>query len=225
MATVPEEILRLAEALPEVKILGADARVEDQARAVLHFVVDPIVSAAFDPLALVEPDASLCPNCDKPSSSTKTPYCGTTCRNVAGFVRQFRGALADGSLMEPERQEAIGQVFWYLAGGGRPLRQELVLERTRTAIFKKGNGLCAVCGAPATCIDHILSGCNRPINLQATCEACCKTKPFGDTRVTDHQLFVEIVREFVVRIGSLEPVRCCDDPVNWDWRAYVKQRA
>jgi hypothetical protein len=144
---------------------------------------------------------------------------------VASFVRQFRGALADGSLFEPERQEAVGQVFWYLAGGGRPLRQKLVLERTRNDIFKKANGLCALCGAPATCIDHILSGCNRPINLQATCEACCKTKPFGDSRVTASKCYVETVQEFVVRIGSPEPVRCCDDPVRWDWRTYVKLRS
>ncbi len=225
MATVADKVFRLSEALPPVEVLGSDATVEEQARAILHFVVDPILSGSFDAAQPLPVNPSQCPNCDEPSSSTRTPYCGPTCRNVASFVRQFRGALADGSLMEYERQEAIGQVFWYLTGGGRPLRQKLVLERTRNDVFKKAGGLCAVCGAPATCIDHLLSGCNRPINLQATCEPCCKTRPFGDTRVSSHQLFVESVREFVVRIGSPEPVRCCDDPANWDWRAYVKQRA
>lgn len=33
-----------------------------------------------------------------------------------------------------------------------------------------------------------------------------------------------LVNELATRIWAEEPLRQCDDPVNWDWRAYVAQR-
>ena len=149
--------------------------IEDQARAVLRHVLQP----GAEVRGAVPVIPANCPNCDTPTSSTKTPYCGTSCRNLSAFIRQFRGALEDGQIFDEERQVGLGQVFWYLVGGGRPLRQHIIPDRTVKDLFKKASGLCAICGAPGTQIDHIASGCNRPINLRITCDACCRTKPFG----------------------------------------------
>jgi len=221
MGQTLEVIERVAQSLPR---LDSGESVEQQARATLSYVLEPILAEKFRPAEPIPENPITCPNCGEPSDSTKTPYCGPTCRNVAAFVRQFRGALADGSIFDPERQEALGQVLWYLLGGGRPLRQHIIPERTRKDLFKKAGGRCAICGAEATTIDHIASGCNRPINLRAVCDSCCRTKPFGDASVVGRPEFTELLDEFVTRVGSPDPIRCCDDPKNWDWRQYIGKR-
>ena len=219
------QILRdLYDALPALELLGQPDRVEEQARAVLRLVIQPILETNFQAGAPVPVDPATCPNCSKPASGTKTPYCGAECRNEAAFVRQFRGAVVEKTIFDSERQEGIGQVFWYLVGGGRPLRQHIIPEKTKQDLFKKAGGKCTICGDEATSIDHIASGCNRPINLQAVCDSCCRAKPFGDSSVLQsHECTVKL-KEFSVRIGSPEAIRCCDDPKHWDWRAYVKAR-
>lgn len=170
--------------------------------------------AAIDPLN--------CPNCDSPVASTKTPYCGQSCREFASFVRQFRGALAEGSVLNAERQEALGQVFWFLLGGGRPLRLSFVPDRVRAQVLARDGGLCRLCRSPATTVDHIATGCNRPINLQAVCASCCRARSFGDANVLEAGR--TRLDEMVSRIGASVALRCCDDPVDWDWRGYVAIR-
>jgi hypothetical protein len=77
---------------------------------------------------------------------------------MAAFVRQFRASLADGSLLDPQRQVGMGQALWHLQGGGFPLRQRLVPPKVLAKVIERHGGLCAVCGAPAIEIDHTGSG-------------------------------------------------------------------
>lgn len=131
------------------------AGIEDQARAVLRYVFDRKPNGGIS--AILE-DCRHCANCGADLRREKTPYCSTSCRETAAFVRQVRAALASGNIFERDRQIAFGQRLWSLLGGGLPLRRQLAPERAVQAAIKREHGKCQVCGAPATDIDHTGSG-------------------------------------------------------------------
>jgi hypothetical protein len=139
-------------------------------------------------------------------------------------VRQFRTGLADGWIFEPEKQVALGQALWHLLGGGRPLRREIAPAKAIERAIKREDGLCQVCGVPATSVDHAGSGCNRPSNLRAVCDACCEDRAFGDPQVVEREGFRPLVDEIADRVISEKAVRICDDAATWDWRSYLKDR-
>ncbi len=207
----------LAQSLPEL----AHADLESDARGLLRLVVQAAVeSGGGIPVAT---DAGLCPNCDAPTAADRSPYCGEFCRDQAALVRQIRAGVPS-SLLDPERQIAVGQSLWHLLGGGYPLRQSLVPERARLLVISKNGGLCEACGRSATQIDHRRTACNRPINLRPVCEACNQDRPFGDPDVMTRPEFAQVLKVLATRIGADQPLRVCDDAESWDWRAYLRER-
>ncbi len=130
----------------------------DQIRAALHPLLDAIQDPALAEPVILPVDPNSCPNCGCPASSTRSPYCGDACREESAFVRQFRVSLAGGTLFDPERQRGTGQALWHLVIGGYPQRQTLVPKRTVAKVIERHEGKCAVCGEPATEIDHTGSG-------------------------------------------------------------------
>jgi len=213
-----ERLRELRIGLPD----SANPSIEDRARQALAHILDLILEGRGEAAVVIQPDPRSCPNCGKPTPSTKTPYCGEVCREMAGFVRQFRTGLIQGWMFDADRQVAMGQVLWHALGGGRPLRQEIAPVKAREKALKRERGLCEACGAPATTVDHVGSGCNRPINLRAVCDVCCTDRPFGDPMVLEAAL--PSILDIAARIGSEEPIRCCDDAGIWDWRAYLAKR-
>jgi hypothetical protein len=198
--------------------------IEDQARAVLRYVLAPDMDIPPANLAIIDVDPATCPNCGIQVESTRTPYCGEGCREMAGFVRQFRTGLELGWIFLPEKQVALGQVLWHVLGGGRPLRQQIAPAKAREKALKRTGAKCEGCGGVATTVDHVGSGCNRPTNLRAVCETCCQDKPFGSHSVLAKGEAQDKVNDLVARIGSPTPLRCCDDAGSWDWREYLKGR-
>ena len=208
--------------LPPAAEASRGEDLELRCRATLAIVIELALSSPKG--KSIGRDTSLCPSCGAPSASEKSPYCGPACREEAGFVRQVRAGLADGSIFDAERQVAMGQVLWSLLGGGYPLRQSMILERSRVLVFKRSGGKCEICGAEATSIDHVKTACNRPINLRAVCEGCTRTKPFGDADFLSSHAVSRLLTELAARIAANPPLRLCDDPATWDWRAYVADR-
>ncbi len=140
--------------LPKV---GTSDDVDEQTRAVLSPMVERIVRGVPS-LSPIPADPSTCPNCGVPVASTRSPYCSSFCRDMSAFIRQFRSSVADGVIFEPDRQLGMGQALWALQGGGFPRRQALVPSKTVAKVIERDGGVCAVCGAPATEIDHTGSG-------------------------------------------------------------------
>lgn len=205
------EIEKLGAALPSVRI--------DSAPAVLGLVFSSAADLAA-PIVPERPEA--CPNCDTPTNSERSPYCGGGCRDQAAFVRQVRAAANSGAIWDPDRQIALGQVLWSLLGGGYPARLLDVPERSRKLVLARTDGACELCKAPATTIDHIRTACNRPINLRPVCEGCRRTREFGDPVVLSSG--GPILEALSARVLALTAIRCCDDPDLWDWRAFLKRR-
>lgn len=194
----------------------------DDARAVLRIVLEAtFVAPDVEP---VPPNPNLCPNCDMPVDSIRSPYCGDLCRDQAALVRQIRAGL-DGALSDEERQIAVGQSLWHHLGGGYPLRTGLMTEKAIQAVIRRDKEACQECGQPATTVDHLRTGCNRPINLRAVCESCNQDRPFGDPDIVASEIYQTRLTELAARIGAEKPVRCCDDAATWDWRAYVRLRS
>ena len=139
---------------------GADLRaqkVDDQARGALRCLVERAVQIAEFPGPIAF-EQRRCPNCGGSTSSTRSPYCSESCRCEAAFVRQFRAAVGDDKGLDSARQIALGENLWMILGGLYPRRQALVLDRVMKRVNKRSNGLCEVCLAPASTVDHIGSG-------------------------------------------------------------------
>lgn len=190
----------------------------DAREVLFHLTGEPVL------LKELPDDPWRCPNCGLPVANIKSPYCGECCKGQAAFVRQMRTGLREGKLDDLERQVSLAQVLWQILGGGYPLRRLLVPEKTVQKVIARDGGLCGECGGPASTIDHIRTACNRPINLRAVCEACCRDKPFGDRGVIENLDFSKLASILTTRIRSAAPLRPCDDAHTWDWRAYVKAR-
>lgn len=151
-----EALLELQGRLPHFSEVGSFADQESRARATLSWIIAEALAASDFKLVPTQP--TTCPNCGVDMGAERSPYCSDACREEAAFVRQLRGSLAQGTVLDEERQVALGQKLWRILGGGLPLRQSLVLERTLNQVIKRYEGRCDACGAPATTIDHTGSG-------------------------------------------------------------------
>lgn len=98
----------------------------------------------------------------------------------------------------------------------------MVLDRAVQQVIAKANGRCEACGEPADRVDHRKTACNRPINLRAVCAVCNADRPFGDPVVLERSS--ERIDTITARLLADEPACRCDGP-DWDWRAYLGERA
>ncbi|MBL8048084.1 MAG: hypothetical protein JNJ45_05325 [Chthonomonas sp.] len=161
----------------------------------------------------------MCANCGVEPHGKRSPFCGESCRSISSVVRQTRGAILSGAITDPERQLGLGQTLWHQLGGGFPHRLTLIPEAGRVRTLRQKGGVCAHCGEAATTFDHIKTACNRPINLLAVCQNCQVTRPFHHPEVlAAPTLDLEQVQGRVWAETALLP---CDDPLKWDWRAYM----
>jgi hypothetical protein len=188
--------------------------VEDQGRGVLRLLIFTPEDAPSTPA-----DVHLCPNCDRPAPNPASPYCSETCRDQAALVRQFRAAIASETILTADKQTVFGERLWWLLGGRLPIRESRIPESAKRQVIKRCGGNCEICGAPMTTIENFGSGCNRPLHLRAVCADCSKTKSFGDPEFIRQPAVIQLLTELNQRIFAQAPVRPCDDPIKWDWRA------
>ena len=199
----------------------AGLSVEDQARSMIHLLTEAGWPTEAE-LQLSNPH--LCPNCVGPVDKPSSPYCSETCRDRAAFVRQFRAAVASGTILEAEKQIVFGERLWWLLGGGLPMRDSRIPESAKRQVIKRSQGRCEFCTREMTAIENFGSGCNRPLHLRAVCLNCSRAKPSGDAEFSQSPAAQEILTDICRRINAQVPLRPCDDPVNWDWRAFVALR-
>ena len=156
MPHVSDALAELSEALPRPSDAASGEDLAYRARAALSILIEHIKSPCD--FAAVKEDPTTCPNCGVPVSSRTSPYCGDCCREQAAFIRQMRDRISNGTLLESQSQMMKGEQMWRLLGGGLPRRLALVPESSRKRVFKRSEGKCELCGAPATVIDNIGGG-------------------------------------------------------------------
>lgn len=132
--------------------------------------------------------------------------------------------MASGAILTAEKQTVFGERLWWLLGGGLPIRESRIPESAKRQVIKRSEGKCEFCGAPMATIENFGSGCNRPLHLRAVCTGCSKTKPYGDSNFIQSPSVTQMLHSLRNRVNSKTPLRPCDDPEAWDWRALVAQR-
>lgn len=215
---------RLLAALPSPSAAAEGEDLSLQARATLAIVVQMAVESAQSDTPEAPADPWACPNCGVAVESERSPYCSAACREQSSFVRTVRRAVQGDEEFDEERLTTLGQNLWRLLGGGLPLRISIVPASTVRRVLAREEGKCQSCGGEASLVEHIGTGCNRPINLRAVCGSCSGVKPFGDPGFLAQREVQDLLRELARRIGSEQPLRLCDDPERWDWRAFVVAR-
>lgn len=198
----------------------AGLTLEDQARRVLYLLCDFTGEPSQSPKA----DFHKCPHCGAPADSLSSPYCSAACRDQAAFVRQFRAAIASGLILTAEKQTVFGERLWWLLGGGLPMRESRIPESAKRQVVRRSEGKCEFCGSVMSGIENFGSGCNRPLHLRAVCDSCSKTKAFGDAAFIQSEAVTHILSDLAPRVSAAAPVRLCDDPEKWDWRAFIARR-
>ena len=196
--------------------------IDDQARCVLHLLLDQVGEAEAPQISPSDPFR--CPNCDTETTSLASPYCSEKCKDEASFVRQLRAAMATGLILTPEKQNVFGERLWWLLGGGLPLRESRIPEAAKRQVAKRCGSKCETCGEPMTAVENIGSGCNRPLHLRAVCPSCSQTKEFMYPGFSTSSQVVEVLNQLAERALAPHPLRACDDPESWDWRAVIRAR-
>src|SRR5215216_4222730 len=95
--------IRLSDLLAQLPHMGASESPDDQIRAVLRPIVERAMAFVDCEFDLVPIDFSTCPNCGEPATSERSPYCSPHCREMSGFIRQFRNSVKEGTIADPER--------------------------------------------------------------------------------------------------------------------------
>lgn len=173
-----------------------------------------------------------CLNCDGTFEALKTAklFCTTMCRDDAKLVRYFRACRKDGRLERPDVKQAIQIKFGFaLSDLGYDEKSRKLSKEIRDAVFTRDKGSCRYCGSPGLEIDHIDGNSNELTNLQVLCQACHfrKTEERMATPDDSDERVSRKKRKYaglMLRILADEPLRICDDDLNWEHQSLVTMR-
>jgi 5-methylcytosine-specific restriction endonuclease McrA len=165
-----------------------------------------------------------CVNCDKvfvvfgPSRL----YCSPRCHQDAKLVRYVRACIKSGRTNDPLVREAIRTrfAFAYSEKGYYDEKARRISAIRIQQVIERDGGLCRLCGAIGTEVDHINGNRDDLDNLQLLCHDCHSEKTEANmVPVTpDHERYEEILareNELRSRIDAPLPLRPCDDESNW----------
>ena len=165
-----------------------------------------------------------CVNCDQTFVVSKhaTLYCSQRCRQDAKLIRYVRACLKDGRTNDPLVLEAINTRFAFARSekGYYDEKARRVSPIKKKQVKERDGGLCRLCGAIGTEIDHIEGDSDSLDNLQLLCHDCHseKTEAKMIPVTSDHERYDEILareNELRSRIESPTPLRPCDDENDW----------
>ena len=164
-----------------------------------------------------------CLNCDKKFRSGKLAklYCSELCKQEAKFIRYARACFRDGRIEKPDVLEAIQIRLAFIMGEGYSERDRYLPKSLRKKVFQKHDGQCAICGNPATDIDHINDSSDNIENLQLLCTTCHNEKTKAGfieitPEVENYDKFMEKRKKIFSRIEIEIPLKICDDDINWN---------
>jgi 5-methylcytosine-specific restriction endonuclease McrA len=166
-----------------------------------------------------------CVNCDQVFvvSGAARLYCSPRCHQDAKLVRYVRACIKDGRMNDPLVREAIRTrfAFAYSEKGFYDEKARRIPPDKRQQVIELDKGLCRLCGAVGSEIDHIDGDGDDLDNLQLLCRDCHSEKTEANmVPITpDHERYEEIlVRESELRsrIDAHTPLRPCDDETNWN---------
>jgi 5-methylcytosine-specific restriction endonuclease McrA len=166
-----------------------------------------------------------CVNCDQlfVVSGPARLYCSPRCHQDAKLVRYVRACIKDGRMNDPLVREAIRTrfAFAYSEKGYYDEKARQISPTKKQQVIERDKGLCRLCGAVGTEIDHISGDGDDLANLQLLCRDCHSEKTEANmVPITpEHERYEEILAresELRSRVEASTPLRPCDDEANWN---------
>lgn len=185
----------------------------------------------------------LCANCDEyfiPEGGL-SPFCSQGCKAQANVVRAFRAAFTKygrNSLPDDVR-DALRIVMAHALSGGYDAKARHLPKAVPDFVIGRDRGLCVMCGAAGTEIDHIDGPDPDPSNLRLLCHACHVAVTMTHLRPLDGNDAAleegdaddiagkrDLFDRLTSRIDRDVPERACDGP-EWatQWRGWAKANA
>ena len=142
-------------------------------------------------------------------------YCSDVCHQTLKLIHYGRAVVADGRIgRDPTIAEAIQMRIAQILGGGYHEGLRRVPPALRAQIFERDGGMCVLCGAPASQIDHIAGDANTPENLRAACGACNLGMAQAHL-VPASPKKAAVAEQLIQRIFAPAPLFPRDDEVAW----------
>lgn len=166
-----------------------------------------------------------CVNCEQvfAVSGAARLYCSPRCHQDAQLVRYVRACIKDGRMNDPLVRDAIRIrfAFAYSKKGYYDEKARHITPEKRQQVIELDKGLCRLCGAAGTEIDHISGDSDDLENLQLLCHDCHSEKTQANMIpiTPEHERYGEILArksELRSRIEASTPLRPCDDEANWN---------
>jgi hypothetical protein len=173
------------------------------------------IAQALDDLA--SPQVVSCVECGAAIVLTTRAklYCSDVCHQTLKLIHYGRAVVADGRIKrDPTIAEAIQMRIAQILGGGYHEGLRRVPPALRAEIFERDGGMCVLCGAPATQIDHIAGDANAPQNLRAACGGCNLGLAQAHL-VPAPPKKAAVAEQLVERIFAPAPLFPCDDEATW----------
>lgn len=157
-----------------------------------------------------------CASCLAPlPSDVPGLYCGTLCKEVAGFVRYVRSARRGNRLTDPDVAYAASIKLAHLYAGGYDAAAHAIPASVRAAVVSRDGGRCVQCGAPGEEIDHVGGPSPALDNLQLLCRECHRAKTAQSLRASTPEDEAARDRLFAVRVDPPIPLLLADDDEAW----------
>ncbi len=175
---------------------------------------DAKLAKALDDLA--KPPVVDCVECGDPIVLTNRArlYCSEVCHQTLKLIHYGRGVVADGRIVDPLVEDAIGMRIAHILAGGYHEQARRVPPATRAQIFERDGGRCVLCGEPATQIDHAAGDANTPENLRAVCGSC-NLAMAQEHLVPASPEKARLARRLIERIFASAPLFPRDDETAW----------
>ncbi len=215
------KVLKRAQRASRSELLDARVMSALQFLALLPDVAGVLVGA-------MEHDRTCCPNCDGASPKL---FCCELCSQEAAFIRYLRRKVSNVDVGIDVVRDGIGTPLLMIRGGGYPTRERTVPKATREFVISRDGGLCQVCGAAGTEIDHIAGSSNDPGNLRLLCKTHNGVRVHENAIVVDDPVRVAEIqahdRRLAERVAAVSPYRLCDDEVRWQsvWSTFRPRKA
>ncbi len=162
----------------------------------------------------------------------KLLFCSDDCQEFAGYVRYARKKIDEEMPWDLDLLKGFGRkiIHWVSSGHVYDSRGRYLPRKTREEILFRDGQRCAICGEPATEIDHIAGSSSEPANLRAVCADCNRKLMLGNlvpTTKKEKRVAMKARGDHLSSLISAPiPPSIAFDHATWinEWRSVEKMR-
>ena len=143
-------------------------------------------------------------------------FCSGLCQQTAKYVRYARRKVRANELGNPEIAITLKRRMAMILGGGYPESARRLSPAIRAEVIERDRGLCVLCGASGSEIDHIAGSSDDLTNLRFLCDDCHLQKTDSSLRPASAEESLAADAIWTERVLAANPTRLSDDSDRWD---------